>query len=783
MSLSDKIAKRRADGAMQSFEGHTIDALLILKDYLEKNELVLKKFSDNFRINYNLLINIMFIAIYLHDVGKLTKEFQRKIINGERGGAVSHAFFGLPFINSNLPENLDNMVKLLTLSHHTQLYNRIYEDAKLSHKVNYLREDIREWTNLSVEYKFKLFNTKFDSDYYPIYQERKYLNDIELNEAIIEEIFNIKQDQSKSADVQTKAIYSLCISVLKHCDHESSKLFEEAILKKGINGPILTNLDTIPDHINYAPNNVFTINSDNIIRSSDGKPIKRYTFQQELSKLNSSCIISAPCGRGKTEGAILCALNILKIQNKNKIIFALPTQITSNAMYKRLKAIFGADNVGLYHGMSRYHHYEENDIGEENLKSDEHIRSIVLSEKVFGKAVTITTIDHLIYSLVHGYKQADYALGNILNSVVIFDEIHYYEKHTLRYIIDCLRIFNSLNIPYIAMSGTLPNFIITELNKLQQHILIEDEEGLMFSPFIIKREGCPIFESINNIKDNYQNKKNQIVILNTIPRAKKMYKTLCEENISKDNLYLLHSQFTFNDRKDKEREIYNLKNKNPWILVSTQAIEISVDISCDIMHTEIAPIDALGQRGGRLNRGGQYHNNKYYMYIYPPENHMPYCSDTDEEDIIDMTNSALEDIPVTYKIIKEWCDKVYSDINLSPQNLELVFKKCTLFGYNPKEIRHSEEEGNLIEVREESYPTIDVIPQKYWDNIKSNIKDIDKYRVKIPKWWFAHFGKDAFYISEPIGIRKYIVCTIPYSEDYGFNIDKIGEESESSIIC
>ena len=79
------------------------------------------------------------------------------------------------------------------------------------------------------------------------------------------------------------------------------------------------------------------IGKDKIIKTSiDGKPIKPYSFQEKLSTINSSCIISAPCGRGKTEGALLCALNILRSQNRNKIIFALPTQITSNAMYERM---------------------------------------------------------------------------------------------------------------------------------------------------------------------------------------------------------------------------------------------------------------------------------------------------------------------------------------------------------------------------------------------------------------------------------------------------------------
>jgi CRISPR-associated endonuclease/helicase Cas3 len=646
--LSEQVAKRREDGILQSFEGHTIDAIIIFRDHLVKNENVLANFAMNFDIEYNALINLIFLSIYLHDIGKLTKEFQQKLRKGEKCGFVSHPFFGQPFVNSNLPDSLNDILKLLVLSHHTQLYNRIYEDAKLSLKVNYLTQDIQSWIMSTKNIYSCYFDSFFDMEYFPEYKTKDYLRNVELNEAIKEDIWEIRYKQDKDSSVRKKAIYSLCLSLLKHCDQRSSKLFDEANLDKRVYGPILVSPQSIPSSINYDFKEIFSIGKDKIVRNSiDKRPMKPYSFQEKLSTLNSSCIISAPCGRGKTEGALLCALNIQRSQNKNKVIFALPTQITSNAMYERLSAIFGLNNVGLYHGMSRYYHYERNDIKEED------IRDIIFEEKVFEKPITITTIDHLIYTLVHGYKQADFALGNILNSVVIIDEIHYYERHTLRYILDALKIFNDLNIPYIAMSGTLPNFIIDDLNRIQKHILIEDEEGLAFEPFIIKRESVTLDEAFDEIEKKYYEGKNQILILNTIGRAKETYK-LFENKIPKDNIYLLHSQFTFNDRRNKEKKILALKNKRPWIIVSTQAIEISVDISCDIMHTELAPIDALGQRGGRLNRGGKYHNNEFYMHIYQPKDHRPYCFETEDEDIIDRTASTIENMPVTYRVIKNW---------------------------------------------------------------------------------------------------------------------------------
>ena len=75
-------------------------------------------------------------------------------------------------------------------------------------------------------------------------------------------------------------------------------------------------------------------------------------------------LLFAPCGRGKTETSLIWALKALKKYKRNKIVFAMPTQITSNAMWERFCEIFGngesqqerietgKKQVGLFHGKS-----------------------------------------------------------------------------------------------------------------------------------------------------------------------------------------------------------------------------------------------------------------------------------------------------------------------------------------------------------------------------------------------------------------------------------------------
>jgi CRISPR-associated endonuclease/helicase Cas3 len=69
---------------------------------------------------------------------------------------------------------------------------------------------------------------------------------------------------------------------------------------------------------------------------------------------------------------------------------------------------------------------------------------------------------------------------------------------------------------------------------------------------------------------------------------------------------IFHARFTFNDRDNIERQVLNTYGKNAKrqgrILVATQVVEQSLDLDFDVMVSQIAPIEFLMQRMGRLWR-------------------------------------------------------------------------------------------------------------------------------------------------------------------------------------
>ncbi len=100
-----------------------------------------------------------------------------------------------------------------------------------------------------------------------------------------------------------------------------------------------------------------------------------------------------------------------------------------------------------------------------------------------------------------------------------------------------------------------------------------------------------------------------LVICNTIRQAQFVYEKLNKINQNEIEIGLLHSRFTFDDRKKKQeklaKDFSNSKRDGECkgkILIATQVVEAALDIDADILYTEIAPMDVLVQRMGRVFR-------------------------------------------------------------------------------------------------------------------------------------------------------------------------------------
>ncbi len=841
-----------------TLEGHAEDCLKILKCYVERNEEVIRQFCKRWDLDSELFIKNLFITIYLHDIGKLTHQFQNRIKEGKHSQDYPHAFFAVPIIfnlynkviTPLLPSDEFPLIELCSiLGHHTQLYDLIYND--INTKPRFLEEQVKEFINKMPKFYRKLeFTRYFNFEWVEIEPDFDFPGNGELFDKIksFRKVLNRKAGGSNEK-IRLKSVYCFFHSILQLCDDYSSANFHDFIQNYNGDERLLGSVLENPERYVIA---LPDIKEMDILGGHEP-----YKFQEELKeKTPKFCLLFAPCGRGKTEAALIWAFEVCKRYKRNKIIFAMPTRITSNAMWERFCELLGEGEtkeekirsgmkyVGLYHGKSFLAHGErhreergadEDELTEEDL---EEIKGENFKGNVFFKPVTITTIDHLILSFVHGFNQADFTLGNLQNAVIVFDEVHYYEKLTLEHLMSLFGILKEMDVPNLLMSGTLPDFFVKKAREINPEYFgpIEDKEGLNFKPFkvevmdgvLINKEG--INESfLDEVVETYRRGLNQFVILNTVKRSQKAYekikKALTEESIS-PNTFLLHSEFIWEDRRKKEKSLIKklkIEKGRPVIFVSTQVMELSLDISCERMYTELAPADALGQRGGRLNRGAEQPNGAV-MKIFMPEEFLmeegnkkrPY-----DFELLEKTLKNLEEKEYSYSEIKEVCNRVYEGVELEEKNLKKIFNECCIFGYSPKRIAFDEEQGRLLQIRAETFKKIEVIPmdvvqdkiekfcekkgfeldlsflspvyttQKIFDHLKNELKEdfkelrraicSVKNEGRVPIYVYhgnvrdLEEGETEIKLFDFLQInKKWLRFTwIPYSNEVGFQYDKI----------
>ena len=808
----------------QTLRGHTLDSLKILKSYIETNLDVTEQFCNRWHLEKESFMRSLFMTVYLHDIGKLTKQFQDNIISGKFSSKYPHAFYGLFILNEiNLPSLLVVPIeKIAIMGHHTQLYSQLYSGYEDLNKPSFLEEEISTFVQTSKETFDELsFNKWF------LFHGLNIKSLPKFGPLILDEVRqNIIMGTTSFEDKEKlKSIFCYIFSILQTCDDYSSAEFSDFVSKYQGGDTVFDSVLNEP--LKYVPRLYADSPSETVLGKN-----KPYDYQKD--KQGKLCgdipfyaLLFAPCGRGKTEAALIWALKALKKYRRNKIVFAMPTQITSNAMWERFCEVFGEGDkkeergesgkeyVGLFHGKSFIklkgekgrEKGDEEDLTNEDL---DEIRGENFKGNIFFKPITVTTIDHLIYSFIHGFSQADFALGNLQNAVLVFDEVHYYEKQTLEHLMTLLGFLKKMRIPNLLMSGTLPEFFIEKVKRINAEYQgpFTDDEGLQFEPFKIalySNEKLITKDWINEeviaeIEENYNKGLIQFLILNTVERSKFIYETLIKRlSPSKDypRIILHHSQFTYKDRGEKERDILRKLKEDklrPFILIATQVIEISLDISCDVMYTEIAPGDALGQRGGRLNRKGKTwtsngfeHTMKIFMSEeldeVAPKNR-PYAPD-----LLNKTREVINDGPYSYLKLKNICDEVYSDYKLTtPTPLKKVFNECTLFGKSPYGINFGDEEkGREIQIRSENLQKIDVIPWNSYANDERELKV--ENQAKIPLWWYkkdieehGDSGKCFEFINKPSGRKEkpYWICKIPYSKDMGFDLRRINECGSSN---
>ena len=350
-----------------------------------------------------------------------------------------------------------------------------------------------------------------------------------------------------------------------------------------------------------------------------------YNYQIRVAELllsGKNVILSVPTGAGKTWASVipfLYAKQYNRTDFPQKMIYSLPLRTLANSIYTDIETTLNKENTqSLYPKLSKLM----------SIQTGEYSDDPYFEKEIIFSTIDQTLSNFLCFPLPLSQRQANINAGSLIGSYLVFDEFHLLDpKLSMATSIGMIRLLKklcrvcimtaTLTDDYIRFIKNELGFEVVSINDFPEDIVKINSLRPATGKSIKKSVSVCSDKKINaqDILDKHKNKT--IVICNRVETSQNLYLEL-EKTKAKDiKLLCIHSRYFDSDRKKQEQLIKEYFGKNNTkrnaILIATQVIEAGMDISCDIMHTEISPINSFLQRAGRCAR---FENEYGDIFIY-----------------------------------------------------------------------------------------------------------------------------------------------------------------------
>lgn len=420
-----------------------------------------------------------------------------------------------------------------------------------------------------------------------------------LDEDILNKISDIEENFKPRYFIKTKSLKNGYLKYMEKRIKPEDDNYNLYILLKGLIHRL--------DHAASAHEPI-ELNYDENVGEYTEKFIKGNGFKlrdvQNFAKENrdKNIILKASTGMGKTETALIWIDN-------DKGFFTLPLRVSINALFDRVsKEDIKYNYAGLLHSTSL-------DYMQENNYSDYEER--INQSKLMSTKLTFSTIDQ-IFKFPFKYRGYEKEYATLAYSKVVIDEIQAYSPEICAVLIKGIEMIHKIGGKFMIMTATMPTIYLEQLKKRG----VLDDENTVEATFNTDKKRHNIKLEYDNINNNLEKiinegySKKVLVIVNTVNAANETYEKIKEIDYNV-NLNLLHSMYIQEDRSKLEHDIKEFArgNKN-GIWITTQLVEVSLDVDFDILHTELSTLDSLFQRFGRCNRKGKKDIDNPNVFIY-----------------------------------------------------------------------------------------------------------------------------------------------------------------------
>lgn len=381
------------------------------------------------------------------------------------------------------------------------------------------------------------------------------------------------------------------------------------------------------------------------------RPMQRLAERVPLAHGPQLLIIEETTGAGKTEAALMLAARMMAAGKGEGLFFALPTMATANAMYDRLATVYrhlyaeGAEpSLVLAHGRASLSDHFAATIGAmmSNGGTGETAAAFCTRwladsrKKAFLADVGAATIDQAFLAILEK-KHLTLRQFALAGRILVIDEAHSFDAYMNEELFALLQLQAMGGGSVIVLSATL-----TQKQKRRMAAAFGEGLGLRDAedlgddlrsqdyPLLTRvtrgavREQAPGFDpalrrsvAIERLDDREAAVGRALgaaeqgaavaVICNAVDEAIEVHAALC--GTLDDRAHLFHARFAQGDRQRIEEDMLarfgrkaSVEGRGGHVLVATQVIEQSLDLDFDLMISDLAPIDLLIQRAGRLWR-------------------------------------------------------------------------------------------------------------------------------------------------------------------------------------
>ena len=384
----------------------------------------------------------------------------------------------------------------------------------------------------------------------------------------------------------------------------------------------------------------------------EASPLQQWAVSVEIPQAPQIYLLEDVTGAGKTEAAMMLAYRLMEQGLAEGFFIGLPTMATANAMYKRVAEVYQklfADNAHLVLAHGHKTLVEKfaasilpPDTPEQDRAQLDETASARCSawladhsKRALLASAGIGTIDQALLAVLHSKHQSLRLLG-LFNKVLIVDEVHACDAY-MQGVLEVLLEFHArTDGPVILLSATLPSrmkqALLNAYAKGRNQVSAPALRSAAYPLATCWHEGQTVLREdalasrscvSRTVQVHYEADDKKVFahilaalqqglcvgwIRNTVADAMTAYQRL-SQTISPEKIMLFHARFALADRLGKEEQVLSFFGENSQqqdrqgrLMIATQVAEQSLDVDFDVLITDLAPIDRILQRAGRLQR-------------------------------------------------------------------------------------------------------------------------------------------------------------------------------------